>query len=142
MMRTFKAFEDNAGGLVIFEFEDGKQVWACSYTGRESDMGVEWDDIVLAKCDPVADEWEQNDIDAADWLGWQIADSTWDHVPHGIDVDACGVAGRLFAMHAGAASYCHECGFVIPAERDDYAPSGWHALEKCPSCGEATEILI
>lgn len=145
-MKTFKVYEDNAGGLVLFEFEDGKQVWACYYYGLESNLGVDWDDIVLAKRDSMTvDGWDSCDIDAEEFveeISKQIADRAWDHVPYGIDVDACGTAGRLFAMHAGAASYCRDCGCIIPAELDNYAPSGWHALEKCPTCGEPTEVLV
>lgn len=139
-MRVYEAYEDNAGGLAIFALDDGRAVWSGNYYGREVDMAVDWGNIVLAHMDPIAEGWDDAGLDLDDWMGLLIADSEWDGLPYGIDIDQCGEAGQLFALHAGASSWCPGCGSIIHAIHDDDRLSGWDVVRTCPVCGEDTLV--
>ena len=142
-MRTYEAYEDNAGGLAIFALDDGKAVWSGHYYGRENDMAVDWGNLVLAHMDPIAEGWDDAGLDLSEWrdMATRIADSGWANVPYGISVHACLNAGQMFAVHAGAASFCETCGDVYQSVPDGDSLSGWDVVRTCPVCGCKTLVL-
>lgn len=138
-MRVCKAYESNAGTMAIFAIEGDAAVWSHFYFGDAYEMGLVWIELAVNDRDPVAEGWDDAALDIDEWeAGRQIADSCWDHLPYGIDVEDCGTAGREFACAAGAASWCPECRDIIPAVRDVNYPDRWVPLQACPACGAET----
>lgn len=146
--RTCEAYEDSAGRLYLYTLADGRPVWGATYYGERDYMGytgeeyagMDWAALVVQGCDPVAEGWEG--IDPAELMklcdysdAWQIADSTAcaGH-PLGVTLGRCGEAGRLFAIAAGAAYRCPECGETLPAVRDVHHPNTWVTPHTCECC--------
>lgn len=139
-----EAYEDNAGRLLIVALEETgeelRPVWGATYYGREDEAGQDWAGIIVQGLDPVREGWEglgTDDLARAcycdDWAH-QIADSEDRDAPLGVDLDRCGEAGKLFAISAGAAYRCPECGETLPTVRDVHHPDTWTAPERCECC--------
>lgn len=160
MSYTYQAYEDGAGGLHLFALaEDGAPVWGDYYYGEgcadtysgEERAAADWGGLVVQCIDPVREGWaglgywphDGADMSAmlADYHECEdtarlIADSDdMGRLALGIDLDACGDAGRIFAVAAGAAYECPECGEVVPAVRRVHYPDRWTAPDACPCCG-------
>lgn len=140
-----EVYEDNAGRLLIVALEETgeelRPVWGATYYGREDEAGQDWAGLVVQGLDPVREGWEgltPDDLARAyycdDWAH-QIADSEDRDAPLGVNLDRCGEAGRLFAIAAGAAYRCPECGETLPTVRDVHYPDTWTAPERCECCG-------
>lgn len=139
-----EAYEDNAGRLFVVALEETgeelRPVWGATYYGREDEAGQDWVGLVVQGLDPAREGWEGLSPDdlaracADDWAH-QIADSSdADALPLGVDLDRCGEAGKLFAIAAGAAYRCPECGETLPTVRDVHHPDTWTAPERCECC--------
>lgn len=142
-----ECYEDNAGRLLIVALEEtnGEEpelVWGATYYGQENEAAQDWGGLVVQGLDPVADGWEglgADELERAyyeDSWAHQIADSGWGD-PVGIDLGRCGEAGKRFAIEAGAAYECPECGEVCPTVRDVVYPNSWVEPERCECCGAA-----
>lgn len=139
-----EAYEGNNGDLLLVALEETgdelRPVWGATYYGREDEAGQDWAGLVVQGLDPVREGWEglgPEDL-ARDYYGssWrQIADSSdAESLPLGVDLDRCGEAGRLFAIAAGAAYRCPECGETLPTVRDVHHPDTWTTPERCECC--------
>lgn len=160
MSYTYQAYEDNAGGLHLFALaEDGAPVWGDYYYGARDNLGyagedyagMDWHALMVQGLDPVREGWAglcywpHDGADMSVMLADAhecaerarlIADSDdMCRLPYGVDLDACVEAGRLFAVAAGAAYECPECGEVVPAVRDLHYPDRWTAPRRCDCCG-------
>ena len=148
----FEAYEDNSGQLFLVALEETgeelRPVWGAIYYGERDYMGhtgeeyagMDWVGLVVQGLDPVREGWEGLSPDdlaracANDWAH-QIADSSdAEALPLGVDLDRCGEAGKLFAIAAGAAYRCPECGETLPTVRDVHQPDTWTAPERCECC--------
>lgn len=139
--RAYEAYESGDGTLAIFAIEerDGEivPVWGQTYHGHEYEAAQDWGGLVVQGLDPVAEEWEglepeelrRYSVDAWDHM---IADSEERDLPLGVDLDRCQVAGKLFAIEAGAAYRCPECGEVLPTVRE---LNSWRVPRLCECCG-------
>ena len=141
-----EAYEDNAGRLLIVALEEtGKElrpVWGATYYGREDEAAQDWAGLVVQGLDPLREGWEGIEPDRIAELYHEstarmIAGDDWDgdDYPLGIDLDRCGEAGRLFAIAAGAAYRCPECGEVCQTVRDVIYPGSWAVPRCCECCG-------
>ena len=152
----YEVCEDNAGRLIIVALDESgdeaRAVWAATYYGEaagsdtrdypgESLAGADWVGLVVQGLDPVLDGWDglgPDDLASAyyeDRWAHQIADSSdAEALPLGVDLDRCGEAGKLFAISAGAAYRCPECGETLPTVRDVHHPDTWTAPERCECC--------
>ena len=139
-MRTYEAYETNAGMLAIFALDGDRVAWSMGYHGAEYEAAQDWCGLIVQGLDPMREGWDDGALDLGEFEGLarKIGDSRWDHLPLGVDVDRCGRAGQMFAMHAGAASICSECGSIIPAVRGVDYPDSWRQLGTCPACGSET----
>ena len=140
-----EVYEDNAGRLLIVALEETgeelRPVWGATYYGREDEAGQDWAGLIVQGLDPVREGWEglsPDDLarDYSGGFGRQVADSSvsGDDYPLGVMLGECGEAGRLFAIAAGAAYRCPECGETLPTVRDVHYPDTWAAPERCACC--------
>lgn len=138
--KTYEAYEDNDGRLYIYAFDDMRPVWGQTYYGHEYEAAQDWVGLVVQGFDPVDEGWEGIEQDELEGIYYgstarQIADSGWESEPVGVDLDRCAVAGKLFAIAAGAAYRCPECGEVCPTVRDVRYPDTWATPPRCECCG-------
>lgn len=149
---TYEMFEDRGGGLFPFAIDpDGTVVWGFCHIGpgdtwdREAveDAASEWSDFIDFRIDPRESEligFNPKSLDSAHAtcgaMARLIASSAWESgLPYGIDVDACGAAGLLFAELVGAVKQCPACGFYARARID--ACGLIEHPTKCPVCNRA-----
>lgn len=126
MKYTYHAYEDGAGGLHLFALDDsGAPVWGDYYYGEgsahdysgEERAAADWCALLVQGIDPVREGWAglgyyphegadltamQADAHECADVARLIADSDdagWR--PLGVDVDALGAAGKLFASALG-----------------------------------------
>lgn len=147
-----EAYEGNDGTLFLVALEETgeelRPVWGATYYGErdrngytgEEYAGMDWVGLIVQGLDPVREGWEglsPEDL-ARDYYGssWrQIADSSdAESLPLGVDLDRCGEAGKLFAIAAGAAYRCPECGETLPTVRDVHYPNSWTVPDRCECC--------
>lgn len=135
---TYEAYEDNAGRLYIYALDGANPVWGQTYYGHDYEAAQDWGGLVVQGFDPVEERWEGIDPDklAEVYYGStarQIADSdlSGDDYPLGIMLSECGEAGKLFAIEAGAAYRCPECGEVLPTVRE---LNSWRVPRLCACC--------
>ena len=148
-----EVYEDNAGRLLIVALEETgeelRPVWGATYYGEadrlgytgEEYAGMDWHALMVQGLDPVREGWEGLSPDdlARDYYGGfgrRIADSSasGDDYPLGVMLFKCGEAGKLFAIAAGAAYRCPECGETLPTVRDVNYPDNWTVPERCECC--------
>ena len=142
---AYEAYESNNGTLAIFAIEerDGEivPVWGQTYYGNEDEAAQDWCGLVVQGLNPLRECWEgmsADDLRSAyycDQWDHMIADSTEYDLPLGIDIDRCQGAGKLFAIAAGAAYRCPECGEVCQTVRDVTYPNDWAVPRCCECCG-------
>ena len=139
-----EVYEGDNGDLLLVALEETgeelRPVWGQTYYGHEYEAGQDWAGLVVQGLDPVREGWEGLSPDdlaracAGDWAH-QIADSSdADALPLGVNLDRCGEAGKLFAIAAGAAYRCPECGETLTTVRDVHHPDTWTAPERCECC--------
>lgn len=139
---TYEAYEDNSGMIYIYALGGERPVWGQTYYGHEYEAAQDYDGLVVQCLDPLSEGWEGIDPDRLtdvyhESTARQIADSELggDDYPLGIMLGECGEAGRLFAIHAGAAYRCPECGEVCQTVRDVHYPDSWVTPPRCECCG-------
>lgn len=142
---VYEVHEDSIGTLFIVALEDAgdelRPAWGATYYGHEDEAGQDWAGLIVQGLDPVREGWEglaPDDLARAyyeDSWAHQVADSRdVERLPLGVALDWCGEAGKLFAVAAGAAYRCHECGETLPTVRDVHHPDTWTAPERCECC--------
>lgn len=154
--KSYEAYESNSGSIQIYAAEEREGeivlVWGASYYGErdrlgytgEEYAGMDWHALMVQGLDPLREGWEGMEPDeivsaySDDVVGsTKIADSGWsgDDYPLGVDLDSCCEAGKLFAIAAGAAYRCPECGEVCQTVRDTCYPNSWTTPPRCDCCG-------
>ena len=152
----FEAYEDNAGSIHLFGLDGERVAWGQTYSAALADIysgwdfpelaGMDWAHIVLCGESPVLSGWDN--LPGREGLyreltevfpAKQIADSGWTHYPLGIDLASCCRGGQAFAIAAGVACRCPECGELLPA-RMDSSPCGFSLPTTCDAC-DATFAL-
>lgn len=139
---TYEAYEDNAGRIYIYALDGERPIWGQTYYEHEYEAAQDWGGLVVQDLDPLSEGWEGIDPDKLTDVYYestarQIADSGMcgDDYPLGIMLGECGEAGRLFAIAAGAAYRCPECGEVCQTVRDVTYPNSWAVPRCCECCG-------
>lgn len=140
--KTYEAYEDNSGRIYIYALDGARPVWGQTYYGNEDEAGQDWCGLMVQGLDPLREGWEGIEPDELEGIYYgstarQIADSElgWDNYTMGVMLGECGEAGRLFAIAAGAAYRCPECGEVCQTVRDTRYPESWVVPARCECCG-------
>lgn len=154
MRLDYDAYEDNAGNIYLFGFgDDGDVEWAQVYRSDMVDLrsgwtlpelaGADWAHIMLTGEEPIENGWDNlgkaERIDLCrelteDVPATLIAHSRWSQHPMGIWLEPCGNSGIDFAIAAGVAARCPECGEIVPAVLDG-SPDGFSIPRACEACG-------
>ncbi len=98
MSKTTEVYEDNAGGISIYHSVDDTVVWSMHYYGNEEDAAADFVGLAVQKLDPIAEGWDNGELDITNEAGDLIASTDWykgSDDDYFCDPTYLGVAGKM-----------------------------------------------